>query len=91
MKTALNNPEIKEMKAPAAIKLDAPAITLPCLIKCLQQEKEGIEAELNRMPPDAWLNVRGRALANREQELHTTLVVLRTFKQAPIQITEPSL
>lgn len=42
------------------------------------------------LTPDAWLNVRGRALANREQELHTTLTVLQELVSAPMQITEPT-
>ena len=42
------------------------------------------------MPPDAWLKVRGRALANREQELHITLDVLQRLTQQPAQITEPT-
>lgn len=78
------------MQAQTAIKNACTAPTLPHLIKSLQKEKSTITAELERMTPDAWLNVRGRALANREQELHTTLTVLQELVSAPMQITEPT-
>lgn len=66
------------------------AITLPVVIKRLVQEQIQIASELNAMEPDAWLNARGRALANREQELQTTLTVLRGLSQQPVQIQEPA-
>lgn len=73
-----------------AIKTECIAPTLPYLIKYFQKEKSAIEVELEQMPPDAWLNVRGRALANREQELHITLTVLQELITAPVLITEPT-
>lgn len=51
--------------------------TLEQVIKRLKAEKAMVEAALNRMPADAWFNVRGRELMNREQELQTTLTVLK--------------
>lgn len=78
------------MQAQEAIKNECKAPTLPYLIKYFQEEKSAIETELGLMPPDAWLNVRGRALANREQELHVTLNVLQELVSAPVQITEPT-
>jgi hypothetical protein len=66
---------------------DAP--TLPVVIKRLSAECAALAAELNTMEPDALLSVRGRALANREQELVTTLTVLRGLGQQPVQIQEP--
>lgn len=82
--------ESKAMQAQQAIKNECKAPTLPYLIKYFQKEKSAIEAELGLMAPDAWLNVRGRALANREQELHVTLTVLQELVTAPVQITEPT-
>lgn len=76
--------------APAAIKAECTAPTLPYLIKFLTKEQIQIASELNAMEPDAWLNARGRALTNREQELHTTLSVLRGLGQQPMQIQEPA-
>lgn len=90
MTSITNPPESQTMKAQTAIKNACTAPTLPYLIKYLAKEKQTITAELERMPPDAWLNVRGRALANREQELHTTLAVLQELATAPVQISEPS-
>ena len=66
------------------------APTLPVVIKRLVQEQIQVASELNSMEPDAWLNARGRALDNREQELHTTLSVLRGLGQQPVQIQEPA-
>lgn len=65
------------------------APTLPVVIKRLSAEQIALAAELNTMEPDAWLNARGRALVCREQELVTTLAVLRGLVQAPVQIEEP--
>lgn len=76
-------------QAQAAIKSDCTAPTLNYLIKYLTKEQIQIASELNAMEPDAWLNARGRALANREQELNTTLTVLRGLCQQPLQIQEP--
>lgn len=75
--------------APAAIKTECTAPTLPYLIKYLTKEQIQVASELNSMEPDAWLNAHGRALANREQELQTTLTVLRGLGQQPVQIQEP--
>ena len=75
--------------AQAAIKTECTAPALPYVIKYLAKERSQIAAELNAMAPDAWLNARGRALANREQDLHTTLAVLRGLGQQPVQIQEP--
>lgn len=82
--------ESKARQAQQAVKNECKAPTLPHLIKYFQKEKSAIEAELQRMPADAWFNVRGRALANREQELHVTLTVLQELATAPVQITEPT-
>ncbi len=65
------------------------APTLPYLIQHLTEEQIKVASELNSMEPDAWMTVQGRALANREQELHTTLRVLRGLVQHPLQIMEP--
>lgn len=78
-------------QAVAAIKTECAAITLPKLIQRLTAECEQVAAEVNAMEPDAWLNARGRALLNREQELNTTLVVLWGLTQQPVQIEEPAL
>lgn len=78
-----------EELAQGASKTMCTAPTLPSLIKHLLKEKAAVVAELEAMAPDAWLNVRGRTLANREQELHTTLGVLRGLTPQPVQIEEP--
>lgn len=78
------------MQAQSQAKPACTAPTLPYVIKYLTKEQIRIASELNSMEPDAWLNVQGRALANREQELHTTLRVLRGLVQQPVQITEPA-
>lgn len=90
MNSMTNTSEIKPMQSQTAIKTECRAPTLPYLIQHFKKEKSAIEAELELMPPDAWLNVRGRALANREQELHVTLTVLQELVAAPVQITEPT-
>lgn len=90
MNSMTNPPERQTMQAQTAIKTACTAPTLPYLINYLAKEKQTITAELEQMPPDAWLNVRGRALANREQELHVTLTVLQELVSAPVQITEPT-
>lgn len=64
--------------------------SLAQVIKRLKAEAAMVNAELQTMPPDAWLNVRGRNLANREQELHITLDVLQRMTQLPVQIQEPT-
>lgn len=64
--------------------------SLAQVIKRLKAEVAMVNAELQTMPPDAWLNVRGRNLANREQELHITLDVLQRMTQLPVQIQEPT-
>lgn len=85
----------KEMKtqqrqAQPAIKSECAAPNYMQVVKHLQAEKALVTAELSTMTPDAWLNVRGRALANREQELHITLDVLARMAQQPLQIQEPT-
>lgn len=65
--------------------------TLLVLIERLKQEQIQIASELNSMEPEALLSVQGRALTNREQELHITLRVLRGLVQQPVQIEEPAL
>ena len=80
----------KNMQATTAIKTECQAPTLPTVIQRLAAEHTQVATELATMPPDAWLNVRGRALANREQELHITLDVLQRLAQQPAQITEPT-
>lgn len=72
------------------MKNECHAPALPEVLRRLRAEKALVTAELSTMPPDAWLNVRGRALANREQELHTTLTVLRELTCQPVQIAEPA-
>lgn len=52
-------------------------VTLSNVISILHEEKNGINAELSRLPAEQWLSKRGRELANREQELHITLGVLQ--------------
>ncbi|MDR2325089.1 MAG: hypothetical protein LBE51_06745 [Acidovorax sp.] len=74
-----------------AIKNDCAARILPYVIKYLEKEKAAVTAELETMAVDAWLNARGRALANREQELHITLTVLHGLAPKPMQIEEPAL
>lgn len=78
----------QQTQALTAIKNENRSMTLPCILQRLRREKALVEAELGQMPPDAWFNVRGRALANREQELYITLQVLEGLAQAPMQITQ---
>ena len=85
--------ETQQTQALTAIKNEDQPMTLPCILQRLRREKALVEAELGQMPPDAWLNVRGRLLANREQELYITLQVLEGLAQAPMHIapiTEPA-
>lgn len=65
----------------------APA--LPYVIKYLTKEQIRIASELNSMEQEDLLSDQGRALTNREQELHTTLRVLHGLVQQPLQIMEP--
>lgn len=90
MKSIAKTVKPKHMQATAAIKTECQAPTLPAVIQRLAAEQALVTAELATLPPDAWLNVRGRALANREQELHITLDVLQRLTQQPAQITEPT-
>lgn len=90
MNSMKNINESKAMQAQQVIKNECKAPTLPYLIKYFQKEKSAIEVELQRMPADAWFNVRARELMNREQELHTTLNILRELVNAPIHISEPN-
>lgn len=80
----------KQQQAQPAIKNECAAPNYMQVVKRLQAEKALVTAELSTMTPDAWLNVHGRALANREQELHTTLDVLTRMTQHPLQIQEPT-
>lgn len=80
----------QQTQAQPAIKSECAAPNYMQVVKRLQAEKALVTAELSVMPPDAWLNVHGRALANREQELHITLDVLARMTQQPMQIQEPS-
>jgi uncharacterized membrane protein YcgQ (UPF0703/DUF1980 family) len=80
----------KTQKVPSAIKNECTAPNYMQVIKRLKAEKALVTTELSTMTPDAWLNVRGRALANREQELHITLDVLARMAQQPVQIQEPT-
>lgn len=80
----------QETQAQPAIKSECAAPSYMQVVKRLQAEKALVTAELSVMPPDAWLNVHGRALVNREQELHITLDVLTRMTQQPVQIQEPS-
>lgn len=73
----------QSIQAQDAIKSEFSESTLPYLIKYLQKEKSAVVAELEAMTPEAWLDSHGRALANREQELYTTLAVLRGLAQRP--------
>ncbi|MEZ2739132.1 MULTISPECIES: hypothetical protein [Comamonas] len=82
--------QTQQVQAQAAMKNECQALTLPAVIQRLTTEQAQVSAELSRMPADAWLNARGRALANREQELFTTLTVLRDMTKATFQIAEPS-
>ena len=50
-----------------------------------------VNAELNSMAPDAWLNLHGRQLANREQELQTTLSVLQDLAARPDSTYHPDI
>lgn len=75
----------------ASMQQSAGNPTLLVLIERLKQEQIQIASELNSMEPDALLNVHGRTLANREQELHTTLAVLHGLAPKPMQIEEPAL
>lgn len=66
-------------QAHAALKDEAPmplAVALHTVINPLNVERLKIMAQLSALPAAEWLSDHGRALANREQELHTTLGVL---------------
>ena len=81
----------QQQQAQPAMKTECNAPTLPAVIHRLTAEKALIDAELKTMTPDAWLVARGRKLINREQELHTTLSVLKHMVALPsVQIQEPT-
>lgn len=82
--------ETNSMQPLNAPKSECQMPTLAQILQRLKAEMAMVTAELSAMPADAWLNVRGRALANREQELHTTLDVLQRMTQLPVQIQEPA-
>jgi len=90
MNSMKNINESNAIQAQQATNNECKAPTLPYLIKYFQKEKSAIEVELQRMPADTWFNVRARELMNREQELHSTLNVLRELVNTPIQISEPT-
>lgn len=72
------------------MKNECHALTLPAVIKRLTAEKALVEAEIATTPTDGLFNAKGWQLINREQELHTTLQVLRALTCPPVQIAEPS-
>lgn len=65
--------------APAAIKKDSP-LTLAQAIGLLREEHTRINKEMAALPAAQWLEPHGQQLANREQELHTTLNVLQRLQ-----------
>lgn len=73
--------QIQEIQAPAAMKNECRDITLPAVIQQLAGEHAQVTEELGRLPATEWLSKRGRELGNREQELFTTLDVLRRLAQ----------
>ncbi|MBD9530613.1 hypothetical protein IB233_03065 [Comamonas sp. CMM01] len=66
------------------------APTLPAVVARLSAEHAQVDAELGAMKVSEWESPRCKALVNREQELRTTLTVLRGLTQQPMQITEPA-
>ena len=54
---------------------------MPAVIQQLAGEHAQVTEELGRLPATEWLSKRGRELGNREQELFTTLDVLRRLAQ----------
>ncbi|GEM_PF-6156749 len=66
------------------------ATTLPVVVNLLRAEHAQVDAELGAMKVSEWESPRCKALVNREQELRTTLTVLRGLTQQPVQITEPA-
>lgn len=72
------------------MKNECQALTLPAVIQRLTAEKALVEAEISTTPTDGLFNARGWQLINREQELHTTLTVLRAITCPPVQIVEPT-
>lgn len=56
-------------------------VTLSKAISTLREEKNRINAALGQLPAEQWLSKHGRELANREQELHITLVVLNRMME----------
>jgi hypothetical protein len=65
------------------------APTLPEVVARLSAEHAKVDAELGAMKVSEWESPRCKALVNREQELRTTLTVLRGLTQQPLQIMEP--
>lgn len=77
-----------------AIKKDS-YMTLAEAICQLREEHASINRELSHLSADQWLDAHGQKLANREQELHTTLGVLERLHanlagvSAPVAVTRP--
>ncbi|MDH1337021.1 hypothetical protein N5D77_22860 [Comamonas thiooxydans] len=54
--------------------------TLSVVIMQLQMQRIKVQADYADLPREEWLSEHGRALANRENELYTTLTVLHGMK-----------
>lgn len=78
------------VQAKAAIKSECVGLTLPRILKRLEGEKAMVNAELSAMPPDELFGAKAARLFNREQELHTTLTVLKDMGVPLAQIAEPA-
>jgi hypothetical protein len=63
--------------------------TLSEVIKLLILERLKVQADYAALPRDEWLSQSGRAIANREHELYTALVVLRVMSAKATQ-TRPA-
>lgn len=80
--TTINEKTMQDQyqKAHAAIENEAnkqTAVALKTVIKRLNDERLKVMDKLANLPAIEWMTVPGRAMASREQELHTALVVLR--------------
>ena len=77
--------------AQAAHKFECHMPNLKQVIERLAAEKDLVSSALGCMPYEKWPSTRCRELCNREQELHTTLDVLRRMTASQLQeIQEPS-
>lgn len=72
-----------------AINSECQAPTLPEVMRRLSAEKALVSAELGCMPASEWSSKRCKELGNREQELFTTLDVLKRMTPMPHAIQEP--